>query len=160
VSHGAKVDKDVWDEFAQDRERLHAVAAGIREYAAAPAAAPPALDEEEYAAAEGEVLVRQHRLHERDRAFVSKKKEQALRREGVSRCEACGFVFADVYGELGEGFIECHHTIPLAHLRPRQITRLQDLVLVCANCHRMLHRNGQVRSIAALRDAVRSAPAS
>lgn len=106
LSHGAKADKDVWDEFALDRERLHAVAAGIREYAAAPAAGPTALDEEEYAAAEGEVLLRQHRLRERDRTLVSKKKEQAFRRNGVLQCEACGFIFGEVYGELGEGFIE------------------------------------------------------
>lgn len=41
LSHGAQADKDVWDEFAQDRERLHAVAAGIREYTATPGAVPP-----------------------------------------------------------------------------------------------------------------------
>lgn len=123
------------------------------------ALSPPALDEEEYSAAEGEVLLRQHRLRERDRALVSKKKEQAFRRDGVLQCEACGFIFGEVYGELGEGFIECHHTTPLAHLRPGQITRLQDLALVCANCHRMLHRNGQIRSISALQDVIQSARA-
>jgi 5-methylcytosine-specific restriction enzyme A len=157
LSHGSKADKDVWDEFAQDRERLHAVAVAIRACVAAADATSPALDEEEYTAAEGEILLRQHRLRERDRSLVRKKKDQASRRHGVLRCEGCGFVFQDVYGELGEGFIECHHTIPLAHLRPGQLTRLQDLALVCSNCHRMLHRDGQIRSIPALRNAIEDA---
>jgi predicted HNH restriction endonuclease len=29
----------------------------------------------------------------------------------------CGFDFKDKYGELGEGFAECHHTIPVSELK-------------------------------------------
>ena len=60
--------------------------------------------------------------------------------EGALRCEGCGFDFAATYGELGHGFAECHHVVPLADLRAGSRTRLSDLVILCANCHRMIHR--------------------
>jgi 5-methylcytosine-specific restriction protein A len=45
-----------------------------------------------------------------------------------------------MYGELGEGFAECHHRTPLGELTGKTRTRLADLAIVCANCHRILHR--------------------
>jgi 5-methylcytosine-specific restriction enzyme A len=56
-------------------------------------------------------------------------------------CEACGFDFAIRYGTRGKGFIECHHPKPVATLAEGHKTHLDDLALVCANCHRMIHRS-------------------
>jgi 5-methylcytosine-specific restriction endonuclease McrA len=56
------------------------------------------------------------------------------------RCQVCGFRFEDRYGELGSRFAEAHHLVPLGTLRGQVRTRLEDLISVCANCHRMLHR--------------------
>ena len=50
-----------------------------------------------------------------------------------------GLDFATTYGDRGRGFIECHHRRPLSELRGHQRTRLDDLALVCSNCHRMIH---------------------
>jgi hypothetical protein len=56
-------------------------------------------------------------------------------------CEACGFDFGKFYGERGEGYIEGHHTKPIAEMKPRgEETIVKDIALVCSNCHRMLHR--------------------
>ena len=49
------------------------------------------------------------------------------------------------YGELGRGFIEAHHLTPIAQLALSGRTRLSprdDFAVVCANCHRMIHRTG------------------
>nr|WP_244977253.1 HNH endonuclease [Deinococcus humi] len=54
-------------------------------------------------------------------------------------CEACGFDFQAVYGERGKGIAEYQHIVPLSEARERK-TRLDDLVVVWANCHRMIHR--------------------
>jgi 5-methylcytosine-specific restriction enzyme A len=54
-------------------------------------------------------------------------------------CEACEFDFELTYGERGRGFIEVHHGIPLHQLLPGAKTKLDDLHLLCANCHRMIH---------------------
>ncbi|MBV2227622.1 HNH endonuclease [Sphingobacterium mizutaii] len=47
--------------------------------------------------------------------------------------------FSDLYGIHGKGFIECHHIFPIAK-HGKRTTTLDDLALVCSNCHRMLHR--------------------
>lgn len=154
LSHGGRADQLVWDEFSHDPDRLHAVAQAIRTFGELQQESPASVDEEEFEAAEGEVLYRQHRQYERNRSLVAKKKQQALEHDRELRCEVCGFVFARKYGPLGQDFIECHHVVPLADLRPRRNTTLQDLALVCSNCHRMLHQGGHVRSIAALREAI------
>ena len=44
------------------------------------------------------------------------------------------------FGQIGNGFIECHHKIPLSKYVKNNVTKLEDLALVCSNCHRMLHK--------------------
>lgn len=93
--------------------------------------------EEEYT--EGRELFRLHRRKERNRRAVQRKKEQVQAAQGKLLCEVCDFDFAEVYGNLGAGFAECHHRIPLANLTEEYRIRLSELAIVCANCHRMLH---------------------
>lgn len=51
------------------------------------------------------------------------------------------FDFATQYpSRLGEGFIEVHHLSPLSTQDEPRKTTLDDLLVVCANCHRMIHR--------------------
>lgn len=53
----------------------------------------------------------------------------------------CGFDFAKIYGERGKQFIEVHHIKPLSELvNPELINPEKDLVVVCSNCHRIIHR--------------------
>lgn len=55
------------------------------------------------------------------------------------KCEVCGFDFEKVYGQLGAGYIEVHHKKPVSE--GERITDLDnDLVMLCSNCHRMIHR--------------------
>ena len=62
-------------------------------------------------------------------------------------CQACGFDFVRHYGELGREFIEAHHLTPL-HLLPEgkvvSLDPLTDFAVLCANCHRMVHRGKDV----------------
>jgi 5-methylcytosine-specific restriction endonuclease McrA len=71
-------------------------------------------------------------------------------RDGYT-CRVCGLNFGVLYGSLGDGYAEAHHTAPL-HKRSRPVrTPIQDLVTVCANCHAMLHRlPGRTKSVNAL----------
>tara|TARA_R110000772_G_scaffold49123_1_gene112365 strand:- start:73957 stop:74940 length:984 start_codon:yes stop_codon:yes gene_type:complete len=58
-------------------------------------------------------------------------------------CQVCGFDFEAVYGELGKEFIEAHHLIPMATLEPGETVNRdpdRDFAVLCANCHRMAHR--------------------
>lgn len=59
-------------------------------------------------------------------------------------CQVCGFDFEQTYGTLGKGYIEVHHVNPLALQEGEQVINPRtDLVCLCANCHRMIHRNRQ-----------------
>lgn len=97
-------------------------------------------DELDFAEEEGRVRLRLHKIRERDPALVKRKKAEAMRLYGALKCEICGFDFHETYGPLGQGFIECHHVVPLSQRQAPSRTRLRDLSLVCANCHRILHR--------------------
>lgn len=56
-------------------------------------------------------------------------------------CCVCGFNFEKAYGKLGENFIEVHHLKPVADVGNEYlIDPIKDLRPVCANCHRMLHK--------------------
>jgi len=102
-------------------------------------AAPAAFDlDEEFS--EGRELVRLHRRKERKRKAVLRKKSMVLGSQGKLVCEVCDFDFFQAFGDLGEGFAECHHTLPLGQNTGERSTRLSDLAVVCANCHRMLHQ--------------------
>jgi 5-methylcytosine-specific restriction protein A len=66
----------------------------------------------------------------------------------------CRFDFLEFYGQLGRGFAECHHIVPLAEAAFSRTTRLSDLAIVCANCHRMLHRGRPMLTVDALRTLI------
>lgn len=57
-------------------------------------------------------------------------------------CAVCGFDFSKVYGHRGKGFIEVHHIKPLSTVQEEaEVNPDTDLIPVCANCHRMIHRD-------------------
>jgi 5-methylcytosine-specific restriction enzyme A len=90
-------------------------------------------------APEGRLLERRHLARERDAGLRAKKIAKHLQTHGQLACTICGFDFKAAYGEHGDGYIECHHVVPL-HASGETITRLDDLILICSNCHRMIHR--------------------
>jgi 5-methylcytosine-specific restriction protein A len=153
---GGKKEEEVWNRFADARNRLREVAEAIKLGVQSPTEGEVItreIDEEEEAP-EGRVLFRQHKSRERSQSLVRKRKALALQMDGRLMCEVCGFVFEQRYGSLGEGFIEAHHTVPVSSLRPGQRTKVKDISLVCSNCHRMLHRGGETLTVSQLQQIV------
>ncbi len=94
--------------------------------------------EAEIEAVEGRRRLRMHLGRERSATLI-----KAFKASLTSfACEACGTDMGDLYGALGEGYIEAHHRVPVAILMEGAATRLTDLAALCPNCHRMIHRNG------------------
>jgi hypothetical protein len=89
---------------------------------------------------EGREIERLHIEKERSPKLISLAKERYLNKNGVLECEICGFNFEKVYGAIGKGFIEGHHTKPLSDYKSVNKTKVEDIILVCSNCHRMIHR--------------------
>lgn len=151
-----KGDAEVWAHFVGDAESLRATAAAIKATIIAfeqTGMGQEPDDGEE--AEEGRILTRLHRTRERNRQLVEKRKAKALQENGSLRCEACSFDFSARYGERGGGFIECHHTKPLSALSPGEKTKLDELALLCANCHRMIHVRRPWLTVKELKTALR-----
>ena len=85
---------------------------------------------------EGKATVSTVTRYERDRQL----RESALKVKGAT-CSICSFDFGLTYGKWGEGFAEVHHVVPLSKTKEERITGvIDDLAVVCSNCHSMLHR--------------------
>lgn len=97
---------------------------------------------------EGKQRLITHIVRERNRDIINQKKINASE-NGCLFCEVCGFSFLTIYGVE---FIECHHIEPISNGGER-VTRLEDLALVCPNCHKILHRkiNGEYLTLEKLK---------
>lgn len=80
---------------------------------------------------------------------------EAIRLHGY-KCQVCGFDFEETYGLIGRNYIEVHHVNPLAEQDGEHIVNPEtDLVCLCANCHRMIHRNrNSVLSVSKLKNLI------
>ena len=88
------------------------------------------------AGTEGKKVAYYTTKYERKRQY----RDAAIRIHGC-KCAACGFDFAESYGDVGKGFIEVHHVKPLYSLDEETIPNpATDMVCLCPNCHRMIHR--------------------
>lgn len=142
LSRGNKNEQPVWDEYAHDPVKLAQVVAAIRATVNDPVERPDLTGDDEpevQEAPEGKLLTRLHRARERSRKLVESCKSAALKKHGRLFCVGCGFDFGQKYGSSLSHIIDCHHTKPVSTLAEGSKTNVQDLILLCANCHRVVH---------------------
>ncbi len=132
-------------EFAEALERLALVDASY---------VPPLPRPHGRRAIEGEVRTQLRARRKRERWLREAKIAEASSAspDGRLRCEVpgCGFDFEAAYGAVGRGYMQVHHVQPLASRARASETDPDDLRLVCANCHVMIHRDGESREVGGL----------
>jgi 5-methylcytosine-specific restriction protein A len=89
---------------------------------------------------EGKIVERKHKARERNSQVISLAKEKFRKLNGRLYCQICGFDFEKIYGKIGIDFIEGHHTIAVSEMTNDYTTKVEDIAMLCANCHRMVHR--------------------
>jgi 5-methylcytosine-specific restriction enzyme A len=93
----------------------------------------------EWEFAEGRLLTEIHVRRER-----SPKVRQALiasrKKRGWLACDLCRWSYGQEPEAFCEAAFEAHHLLPLALLVEGRKTKLEDVALLCANCHRLIHR--------------------
>ncbi len=101
----------------------------------------PATDlEEEITGKEGRILTRVHAYKERDRKFAARaKKHYKAKNGGKLWCVACDLKPETLYDDRGERCIEAHHKVPIEELQPDSVVHVDDMAMVCASCHRVIH---------------------
>jgi predicted HNH restriction endonuclease len=86
------------------------------------------------------VALVKHLKRERNVKLIKIAKDKFIEKNGHLFCEACGFDFKKEYGDLGKDFIEAHHTKPISEMKDNEKTRIEDIEMLCSNCHSMIHR--------------------
>jgi predicted HNH restriction endonuclease len=100
------------------------------------------------------------------KVFTSSRYERSLsnRNDAIEihglKCKVCDFDFQEFYGKWGEGYIEVHHIQALSENQGNvvEVNPEKDLIVLCANCHRMVHRKkGMTLTIEELKEKIKKA---
>ncbi|MDQ7774262.1 MAG: HNH endonuclease [Elusimicrobiales bacterium] len=132
------MDRRVWDELGEYPGKVKELSKLIREgvkVAENGEYDDPEVDEE---FEEGRTLTGIHKRRERNKKVRAKLIEQR-RSLGKVECEMCGTTGTSTNLKFKEAIFEAHHIIPIS-MAVAGKTRLSDMMLICANCHKMLHR--------------------
>ena len=150
LSGGSAARQALWDNFADKPQQVAEIANAILAHIAHADAHDALLlegldnqkDSADFATAfEGRVLTASHVRRERDPRFVADLKDAYYDAHGFLDCGVCTFDFERIYGPHGHRYMEAHHIKPLSTLDPTGETLAHDdFALLCANCHRMIHR--------------------
>lgn len=146
--------EQVWLRYADHPAVVRDLVAAIGTIANAPGEAEAAMTPEpdEADVVEGRLLYRLHRRRERNPGLRARKLNQVDAMGLTPSCEVCGLVPDRIYGAGSEGVLECHHLRPLK--LGERATRLADVALLCATCHRAIHAKGLLVRIDDLRGAL------
>ena len=87
---------------------------------------------------EGKRILKKHYIRERNPKIIKEAKALALQKSNL-KCEVCNFSFSQHYGERAKDFIEGHHKKPISEMKEGEITSINDIALICSNCHRVIH---------------------
>ena len=98
------------------------------------------LTQEDDEFSEGKILLKEHLKRERNNKLIIEAKKRFVNKNGHLYCEVCGFDFKKQYGALVDNFIEAHHSIPVSTMAEGDTTKVEDIIMVCSNCHSMIHR--------------------
>lgn len=130
------------DAVAEVERRKRRVAHSNAETDKAIASVPA--DPEERLWIEGNPQMATHLRTERARspkAAASKRTAVRAANEGRLACEHCATDWYAFYPHaVAEAIFDIHHTIPLKDMGEDHQTRIEDLLCLCANCHRAEHR--------------------
>lgn len=143
LKHGSKLQKKIWSYYIGKREYLHKVATAIRNCLPLPFEYNLMSDLDERDFIQGSILYQYHKYLDNNWQTVNRLRKRA-RSRGRLYCEKCGFDFYEIYGNVGDGFIECHHKIDVIYYKNNIVVKDSDFILVCSNCHRMLHRGYKI----------------
>lgn len=103
-------------------------------------------DEVQLAAMEGRHYLAEAKFRRRNRALIEEKK-----RHSDGKCSVCSFDFKTAYKGLECDLLVGHHVEPIGKRRKASKTTLDDIDVLCPNCHAAVHSQDPPLSAAELR---------
>lgn len=96
-----------------------------------------------------------------EKRFIQTTRERSprLRVDAINKygtkCLVCGFDSNKFYGEdIADGYIEVHHEKMLASTKGKHEVTINEVKVVCSNCHRIIHRKGEMLNWEKLRKTI------
>jgi 5-methylcytosine-specific restriction enzyme A len=139
LANVSTMDKQIWAEFGDDATETAKVSAAITGSLASMPNLSELDDIEDEEFREGRLLTTTHRKRERN-PRVRKQLIEVRSKLGALSCDLC-HCSSPLAGDdsYADSIFEAHHVVPLGEGNTTT-THLKDLALLCANCHRLLHR--------------------
>jgi 5-methylcytosine-specific restriction protein A len=134
-------DSLVWQEFGGDPARVQALAkAVVAGSVRLDAGDDDTSDDEDEEFVEGRILTTLHKRRERAKG-LRRALIKVRRAKGTLKCDICALSERIAAPELGDALFEAHHDkTPVSDMEDGTTTRVRDLCLLCACCHRLIHR--------------------
>lgn len=138
LANVSKTDREVWAAFGDKPLQVKQLSEAIVSLGTSELSPDlPTVDiEEEFC--EGRLLTAHHSWRERQpnlRRFLIAAREK----DGKLKCEGCGWTGGAMNAQIARSGFEAHHLAPLAETGPA-VSKLEDVALLCATCHRITHR--------------------
>lgn len=135
-SNVSATDRTVWAYFETRRARLKEIANQILKFVGE--VPLDASEDEDDEFPEGTTLTRVHRRIERNRQLRTALIRDR-RKRGLLRCDACLRGNPTSQARFDDVIFDVHHLVPLSAIGTTS-TKISDVALLCANCHRIIHR--------------------
>lgn len=138
----SSMDRTVWTSYGHRPDEVRKLADAIRAGSQIIEEQGPTdeVDDEEESFAEGRFLTRVHKRRERNPKLRKAKIASAIKQNGRLSCECCGFAKADAHPDWKDAAFEVHHVVPVASTDAARKVTVKDVVVLCANCHRFIHK--------------------
>lgn len=138
---GGKLEKEIWNQYHSHRDTLKKEANLIRQLYLEPKSEKKTVAAEKKVNYQSEFLFQFHKNRETDPLVIKVKKEMVLSNSKSLKCEVCGFDSVSVYGELGSDLMEIHYNRELKTEPALESSSMEDFIIVCSNCHKVLDKN-------------------
>ena len=140
--------KEIWEEFSGDSETVKLLASEIKLELEQNqnSVSRQSQEVESTSSFEGRKRLRIH--YSRERASQRKQKiALTIKLNGELRCEVCEITEEKYISIRTHSIFEVHHIIPLAKADGEIETKLEDLAVLCANCHKAIHSIEPIPSV-------------
>jgi 5-methylcytosine-specific restriction protein A len=138
LANVSEMDRKIWSEFGKRPQETKALANLIRLGVSEAIAGMDDRDTDDTEFYEGRILTALHKRKERN-PRLRKKLLTVRKHQGRLVCELCSCPPRLNQVPFADAIFEAHHTLPLS-VGAERVTKIADLCLLCANCHRLIHR--------------------
>ncbi|SHG42080.1 HNH endonuclease [Pedobacter caeni] len=140
LTNSGKLAKEIWDEFVKDKRKLKLEAGLIRNTVLQLSNLEDKKEDLPIRADRLSFNYNYHKNLESNPLTIELKINETLNTRSGLECSICKFSFHEYYGEIGRGLIEIHFDKNLDTKNSYDRIDLDDFILVCGNCHKIIDK--------------------